>query len=39
MELRNKDKTGYNDEIIFVARLPSELVEENNDDDSSEEEE
>ena len=39
MELRNKDKTGYNDEIIFVARLPSELVEENNDDDSLEEEE
>ena len=38
MELRNKDKTGYNDEIIFVARLPSELVEVNNDDDSSEEE-
>ena len=23
MELRNPDKTGYNDEIIFVARLPA----------------
>jgi DNA gyrase subunit A len=39
MELRNKDKTGYNDEIIFVARLPSELIEENNEDDSPDEEE
>ena len=38
MELRNKDKTAYNDEIIFVARLPSELIEENNDDSSDEEE-
>ena len=39
MELRNKDKTGYNDEIIFVARLPSELIEEDNEDDSPDEEE
>jgi DNA gyrase subunit A len=39
MELRNKDKTSYNDEIIFVARLPSELIEENNEDDSPDEEE
>jgi DNA gyrase subunit A len=26
MELRNTDRTGYVDEIVFVARLPSELV-------------
>ena len=39
MELRNKDKTGYDDEIIFVARLPSELIEENSDDESLNEEE
>ena len=39
MELRNKDKTGYNDEIIFVARLPSELIEESSDDESLNEEE
>lgn len=39
MELRNKDKTGYVDEIIFVARLPSELVEENIDEKTSIEEE
>ena len=39
MELRNKDKTGYVDEIIFVARLPSELIEENIDEKSSIEEE
>ena len=25
MELRNRDRTGYEDEIVFVARLPSEL--------------
>tara|TARA_B100000900_G_C20591236_1_gene721690 strand:+ start:392 stop:3124 length:2733 start_codon:yes stop_codon:yes gene_type:complete len=39
MELRNKEKTGYDDEIIFVARLPSELIEENNEDSSMTEEE
>ena len=39
MELRNKEKTGYNDEIIFVARLPSELIEENSDEESLIEEE
>jgi DNA gyrase subunit A len=39
MELRNKEKTGYNDEIIFVARLPSELIEENSDEESLNEEE
>ena len=39
MELRNKDKTGYVDEIIFVARLPSELIEENIDGKTSIEEE
>ena len=39
MELRNKDKTEYDDEIIFVARLPSELIEENSDDESLNEEE
>tara|TARA_B100000315_G_scaffold180466_1_gene169285 strand:- start:261 stop:536 length:276 start_codon:yes stop_codon:yes gene_type:complete len=27
MELRNADRTGYVDEIVFVARLPSELVD------------
>ena len=27
MELRNSDRTGYIDEIVFVARLPSELVD------------
>ena len=26
MELRNRDRTGYADEIVFVARLPSELI-------------
>ena len=26
MELRNTDRTGYVDEIVFVARLPSELI-------------
>ena len=26
MELRNRDRTGYVDEIVFVARLPSELI-------------
>ena len=27
MELRNADRTGYVDEIVFVARLPSDLVD------------
>ena len=26
MELRNRDRTGYEDEIVFVARLPAELI-------------
>ena len=26
MELRNRERTGYVDEIVFVARLPSELI-------------
>jgi DNA gyrase subunit A len=39
MELRNSDKTGYNDEIIFVARLPAELLEGDNEEESEEEEE
>ena len=26
MELRNRDRTGFVDEIVFVARLPSELI-------------
>ena len=39
MELRNSDKTGYNDEIIFVARLPSELLEDDNTTELEEEEE
>ncbi len=36
MELRNRDRTGYVDEIVFVARLPSELIST---DESLEEEE
>ena len=39
MELRNPDKTGYNDEIIFVARLPAELLEGDNEEESEGEEE
>jgi DNA gyrase subunit A len=27
MELRNRDRSGYVDEIVFVARLPSELID------------
>ena len=27
MELRNKNKNEYTDEIIFVARLPAELID------------
>ena len=26
MELRNQNRTGYVDEIVFVARLPSDLI-------------
>jgi DNA gyrase subunit A len=26
MELRNRNRTGYVDEIVFVARLPSDLI-------------
>jgi len=26
MELRNRDRTGFVDEIVFVARLPSDLI-------------
>ncbi|MBJ60307.1 MAG: DNA gyrase subunit A [Euryarchaeota archaeon] len=42
MELRNKDKNGYTDELIYSARMPSDLVEqmitENTRTGSSEEE-
>jgi hypothetical protein len=34
MELRNRDKSGFTDEIIFVARLPADLIEEEDDFDS-----
>jgi DNA gyrase/topoisomerase IV subunit A len=39
MELRNADRTGYVDEIIFVARLPANLVDSSDADDTSLEEE
>jgi len=39
MELRNADRTGYVDEIIFVARLPADLVDSSDADDTSLEEE
>ena len=39
MELRNADRTGYLDEIIFVARLPANLVDSSDADDTSLEEE
>ena len=39
MELRNPDRTGYNDEIIFVARLPAELVDSSDADEATFEEE
>jgi DNA gyrase subunit A len=32
MELRNKGKSGFTDEIIFVARLPAELIDDEDDD-------
>ena len=42
MELRNKEKNGFTDELIYSARMPSDLVEqmitENTNTDSSEEE-
>ena len=34
MELRNKDKSGFTDEIIFVARLPAELIDEEDEFDA-----
>ena len=39
MELRNADRTGYVDEIIFVARLPADLVDSSDADEPSLEEE
>ena len=39
MELRNAARTGYVDEIIFVARLPADLVDSSDADDTSLEEE
>jgi len=39
MELRNTDRTGYADEIIFVARLPADLVDSSDADEPSLEEE
>ena len=38
MELRSKDKKSYVDQVVFVARLPAELVD-NEDDDPQDEEE
>ena len=34
MELRNKDKDGFVDEIIFSARLPAELIDEDDEFDT-----
>ena len=34
MELRNKDKSGFTDQIIFVARLPAELIDEEDEFDA-----
>ena len=39
MELRNADRTGYVDEIIFVARLPADLVDSSDAEGPSLEEE
>jgi DNA gyrase subunit A len=39
MELRDRDKGGFVDEIIFSARLPAELLDENIDEIISSEEE
>ena len=38
MELRNANRTGYDDEVIFVARLPASLVDSSVPDDETEEE-
>ena len=39
MELRNSERTGYVDEVVFVARLPAELVDSGEmQEDGSEEE-
>ena len=38
MELRTKDKESYADEIVFVARLPSDLVERGDVESEGEEE-
>jgi hypothetical protein len=34
MELRNNDKDGFVDEIIFTARLPAELIDDEDEFDS-----
>ena len=34
MELRDKEKGGFVDEIIFTARLPAELIDEEDEFDS-----
>jgi DNA gyrase subunit A len=39
MELRNADRSGYADEIIFVARLPADLVDSSDADEPTLEEE
>ena len=39
MELRNADRSGYVDEIIFVARLPADLVDSSDADEPTLEEE
>ena len=39
MELRNSDRSGYVDEIIFVARLQAELVDSSDADEPALEEE
>jgi len=39
MELRNSERTGYVDEIVFVARLPSDLVDSGDDLEGDSEEE
>jgi DNA gyrase subunit A len=39
MELRNSERSGYVDEIVFVARLPSELVDSGEVTEGSSEEE
>ena len=38
MELRSKDKKSYVDQVVFVARLPAELVDDEEDDPQDEEE-